>query len=139
MDVDEAKGKLMDIFSWERIAENLPLLLGFAGGLVIIDRLLSIGERLEPVYEKVKRWNSDGLFEIIDTVGDNIQLLDLVLRAFKVNLGDTNLDKLADFLQSLATGGKHLSKLIALIDVDKLLGGRSGGRSGGSSGFKEIR
>jgi len=138
MDVDEAMVKFKEFFSWEKIADNLPMLAGVAVGLIIVDRLLGLGERLAPVYDKVKDWNSDGVFEIIDSVGDNVQLLDLVFRAFKINLGGRNLDKIADFLQSLATGGKHLSKLMALIDIDKLLGGRSVGR-GRDSGYKEIR
>lgn len=138
MDVEEAKEKVMDFFSWEKVAESLPLLAGVAVGLIVVDKLLNIGEKLAPVYDKVKDWNSDGVFEIIDTVGDNIQLLDMIFKAFKVNVGDRNLDKIADFLQSLGTGGKHLSKLMGLVDIDKLLGGRSSGRRGGS-GYKELR
>lgn len=137
MDVDEVMVKFKDAFSWEAVVENLPAIAGIGVGLIIVDRLLGIGERLGPVYEKVKDWNSDGFFEIIDTVGDNIQLVDLILKAFNVDLGGRNLDKIADFLQSLATGGKHLSKLMSLLGIDKLLGGRSGGSS--RPGYKEVR
>jgi len=138
MDLVETKDKLKGLFSWEKVAENLPMILGLGVGLVVLDKLLSIGKKLEPMYEKVKHWNSDGVFEIIDTVGDNIQLVDLIVKAFDIDLGGDNLDKLADFLQSLATGGKHLSNLLNLIDIGKLLGVRGSGRETGS-GYKEIR
>jgi len=138
MDLVETKDKLKGLFSWEKVAENLPMILGLGVGLVVLDKLLSIGKKLEPMYEKVKHWNSDGVFEIIDSVGDNVQLVDLIFKAFKVDLGSDSLDKLADFLQSLATGGKHLSKLMGLIDFKKLLGAGGSGRGSGS-GYKEIR
>ncbi|TKJ26216.1 MAG: hypothetical protein CEE42_05235 [Promethearchaeota archaeon Loki_b31] len=138
MDLVETKDKLKKLFSWEKIAENLPMIAGLGVGLVVLDKLLSIGEKLEPVYEKVRNWNADGLFEIIDTVGDNVQLLDLTLRAFDVSVGKDSLDRLADFLQNLATGGKHLSKLMGLINLDKLLGAGGSGR-GSRSGYKEVR
>lgn len=138
MDVDEAKVKLQNLFSLEKVAENLPIIIGLGVGLIVLDKLLDLGTKLAPVYEKVKQWNSDGVFETIDSVGDNIQLVDLFLKAFKINVGDKNLDKLADFLQSLATGGKHLSKLWGLIDIGKLLGAGGSGRGTGS-GYKEIR
>lgn len=137
MDLVETKDKLKDLFSWEKVAENLPLIAGIGIGLIVIDKLLGIGKKLEPMYEKVKHWNSDGVFEIIDTVGDNIQLVDLIFKAFKVDVGGDNLDKLADFLQSLATGGKHLSKLMGMVDLSTLLG--AGGSGRGKSGYKEIR
>jgi len=64
--------------------------------------------------------------------------VDLIFKAFKFNVGDKNLDKLADFLQSLATGGKHLSNLLNLIDIGKLLGAGGSGR-GTSSGYDVLR
>ena len=122
MDLVETKDKLKELFSWEKIAENLPMIAGIGVVLIVLDKLIGIGEKLTPMYENVKHWNSDGVFEIIDTVGDNIQLVDLIFKAFKIDLGGDSLDKLADFLQSLATGGKHLSKLMGLVDFKKLLG-----------------
>ncbi|MBA7566088.1 hypothetical protein ES708_07775 [subsurface metagenome] len=138
MDLVETKDKLKKLFSWEKIAENLPMIVGLGVGLVVLDKVIGIGEKLAPMYEKVKRWNSDGVFEIIDSVGDNIQFVDLMFKAFDVDLGAGGLKKLADFLQSLGTGGKHLSKLIGLVDMKKLLGVGGSGRGSGS-GYKEIR
>ncbi len=138
MDLVETKDKLKELFSWEKIAENLPMIAGIGVGLIVLDKLIGIGEKLAPMYEKVKHWNSDGVFEIIDGVGDNIQLVDLIFKAFKIDLGGDSLDKLADFLQSLATGGKHLSKLIGLVDVSKLLGAGGSGR-GSKSRYKVVR
>ncbi|MBA7521569.1 hypothetical protein ES705_13676 [subsurface metagenome] len=138
MDLVETKDKLKNLFSWEKIAENLPMIAGLGVGLVVLDRLLSIGVNLEPLYKKVRQWNSDGVFEIIDSVGDNIQLVDLILKAFNVNVGEEGLKKLADFLQSLGTGGKHLSKLMGLVNLDKLLGAGGSGR-GSKSRYNVIR
>lgn len=138
MDLVETKDKLKKLFSWEKISENLPMIIGLGVGLVVLDKLIGIGEKLAPMYEKVKYWNSDGVFEIIDTVGDNVQLVDLIFKAFDVDMGGDSLDKLADFLQSLATGGKHLSKLIGLVDVGKLLGAGGSGRRKGS-GYKVVQ
>lgn len=137
MDLVEVEGKLKDLFSWNKVAENLPMIAGVGIGIIVLDKLLSIGAKLEPVYKLVKQWNSDGVFEIIDSVGDNIQLVDLMFKAFKINVGGENLDKLADFLQSLATGGKHLSKLMGLIGLDKLVGKRGSGR-GSKSGYDVV-
>ena len=115
MDTDELRDKVLSKFNWSTLLENLPGIMAVAGGVLILDKLIDLGTKLAPVYKKVQNWNKDGVFEIIDTVGDNIQLVDLVLKAFKIDLGSDQLDKLADGLQGLATAGKHLSRLYELI------------------------
>lgn len=119
MDTDDIKEKLLKAFKWDSLLDNLPMILAIGGGIMLLDKFVDIGTKLEPVYRKVKKWNSDGIFEIIDTIGDNIQLLDSIFKTFKINLKGDELDKLADFLQNVGTSGKYITQMWSLI-VPKL-------------------
>lgn len=115
MDTNGIKDKLMKMFKWDSVLDSLPTIALIAGGILLLDKIIDISGKLEPIYKKVKRWNKDGVFEIIDTIGDNIQILDLILKAVKIDLSGDELDKLADGLQNLGTIGKHVSALWSLI------------------------
>ena len=115
IEVDDVKAKFQEAFSLEKISSNLPIIAMIGAGILIIDKIVGIGVKLEPINKRVRKWNRQAIFEIIDSVGDNIQLLDTILRSFNINLGENNLKRLADFLQNLATGGKHIGTLYDLI------------------------
>lgn len=136
MDTVELKDKLGSIFKWDALLENLPGILLAVGGIILLDKLVDIGGKLEPVYKKVKEWNKDAVFEIIDTVGDNIQLLDLILKAVGVDLNEGQLDRLADSLQNLGTVGKHVSRLWSLIAPTLVMGKTGSGKK--SFSYKEF-
>lgn len=115
IDVNEAKAKLQDAFSLEKIASNLPILLMIGAGILIVDKIVGIGVKLEPINKRIRKWNRQAVFEIIDTVGDNIQLLDTILKSLGIDIGEVSLHKLSDFLQNLATGGKHIGTLYDIM------------------------
>ncbi len=115
IDVNEAKAKLEYMFSLEKLTSNLPMLLAIGAGILIIDKIVGIGVKLEPINKRIRKWNRHAVFEIIDTVGDNVQLLDTILKSLNIDVGENNLHKLSDFLQNLATGGKHIGTLYDML------------------------
>ena len=135
MDTTEAKDKLLKTLKWDNIVNSLPLIALIGGGILIVSKVVDIGTKLAPLYKKVERWNKDAIFEIIDTVGDNIQILDIALKALKLDLSDDQLKKLADTLQNIGTAGKHMSRLWDLIMPS--LKGKFGSGSAQSVMYKE--
>lgn len=121
----EAKEKLMEAFSLEKVASSLPTLLLIGAGILIIDKIVGIGVKLEPINKRVRKWNRQAVFEIIDSVGDNIQLLDTILKSFGIDIGEDNLHKLGDLLQNLATGGKHIGTMYDLLKPSLMKAGGS--------------
>ncbi len=134
METNEIKDKLQNTFKWDNLLQGLPAILLLGGGIILLDKIIDISSKLEPVYSKVKRWNQDGVFEIIDTIGDNIQIVDLILKALKINLSDNELKRVADFLQNLGTVGKHVIALWSLI-APKI----KGLRTNTSGNYKELK
>jgi len=130
MDTDEMKDKLKEKLSWENISESLPVILVVGVALLLLDKLLSIGAKMEPFFKKRKRFRKNRMFEIIDTIGDNIQLIDSVVKLLGIDLDDIQLKKIGDFMQNIGTGGKHLANLYGLL-------GLKGSKGGGS--FKELQ
>ena len=130
MDTDEAKYKYKKYFSWEKILENLPFILAVGGGVLILDKLIGIGAMLEPMFKKRRRWKKKKTFEAIDTAGDNIQIIDSLLKLVGLELDGDELKKVGDFLQNVGTGGKLIVSLYELMGI--------GGGSKGVGGYKQL-
>ena len=128
--------KIQEGLSWEKLGDNLPAVITVGGIILILDRLVGLGDKLKPVTDWVKGLNEADVYETIDTVGDNIQLVDLALRAFKIEIGKEDLKKIGDFLQNIGTGGKYLSKLLDVVKGKIPENRRLGYRKG--SGYKEV-
>lgn len=135
MDTREAKEKIKEYVSIDKIVENLPMILLIGGGLLLLDKLLKIGVKLEPFFRRRRKFRKNRFFEIIDTLGDNIQIFDMIAKLFKIEFSKVELKKIGDLLQNIGTGGKHISTLYDLIQpkVGGLLGRRDSGR------FKELQ
>ena len=136
MNTIEIREKIQKKFNWNTILENLPTIALIGGGILVLDKLVDLGTKLEPVYKKVKNWNADGIFEIIDTVGDNMQIVDLILKALKIEISSDELKKASDFLQNLGTVGKHVNALWSLI-APKIKKARIGASSSGN--YKQLK
>ncbi len=100
VDVRDIGEKIKEGLTWEKLGDNLPAMLAVGGVILIADRLLGLGDKLKPVMNWVKSLNEAEVYETIDTVGDNIQFIDLALRAFNIEIGKEDLKKLGDFLQN---------------------------------------
>ena len=87
---------------------------------------------MAPFYERyIKPLNRNQFSETIDTIGDNLQLLDFALKAMKVE--NVNLKPLADVLQNVATASKYV---FTLFDTIKSKTGQGQGQ--GQIGYKHI-
>ena len=137
VDVRNIGEKIKEGLTWEKLGDNLPAVITIGGIILILDKLVGLGDKLKPVTNWVKGLNEAEVYETIDTVGDNIQLVDLALRAFKVEIGKDDLKKIADFLQNVGTGGKYLSKLLDVVREKVPKGRRIGYKKG--SAYKEIK
>ncbi len=117
MNIEEAKEKAKDYLSWNNIFESLPIVIVFAIILFAVDKIVNISGKIgsSSRFKRRKRYTNKILFEVIDSLGDNIQLLDGALGMFNIKLGDNDLKKAADFLQNLGTGGKRLDDLYQLL------------------------
>jgi len=130
MDSEQAKDKLRDYFSWENIVDNLPAIFTIGGILLLLDKLLSISAKLQPLVRK-RRFRKNKMFETIDTVGDNVQLLNSIVKLTGLELSGDELKKIGDVLQNIGTGGKHLANFYELLGIGK------GSKRGG--GYKELQ
>ncbi len=135
MDIEEAKMKAEKILSWQNIANSLPLILVIGVVLIIVDKIVGISEKIRPKWQSRKRYRKNVLFEVIDTIGDNIQLISGFIKLLGIDLGEDDLKKIADFLQNLGTGGKTLNALYDLIKP--ILGGV--GNKGKRGNYKELQ
>jgi len=80
--------------------------------LIALDKIIDISSKLEPIYKRVKDLNERGnLMETIDTIGDNIELIRLGLKALNIEVEKSKMDKIADFLQSVSMAGKYFEKI----------------------------
>ncbi|MBD3156624.1 hypothetical protein GF369_02225 [Candidatus Peregrinibacteria bacterium] len=111
VNLDEIGEKIKDAFSLDKMIDSLPMMLLVGGGLWIGSRVLDLGEKLEPVYNWVRRYNRDEFFEMVDTFADNMQFIEKTLKTFDIDLGNFDLKKVADFLQNVSAGGKWLAML----------------------------
>lgn len=136
VDVRDLGEKIKEGLTWEKLGDNLPAVITIGGIILILDRLVGLGDKMKPVTDWVKGLNEAEVYETIDTVGDNIQLVDLALRAFKIEIGKEDLKKIGDFLQNVGTGGKYLSKLLDVVKGKIPKGRRLGYKKG--SGYTEV-
>jgi len=112
MKIEEIIEKIKDFFSIDNIVENLTSIAIVAGGLIALDKIIDISSKLEPIYKRVKDLNERGnLMETIDTIGDNIELIRLGLKALNIEVEKSKMDKIADFLQSVSMAGKYFEKI----------------------------
>jgi len=112
MKIEQLKEKIKDFFSIDNIVENLTSIAIVAGGLIALDKIIDISSKLEPIYKRVKDLNERGnLMETIDTIGDNIELIRLGLKALNIEVEKSKMDKIADFLQSVSMAGKYFEKI----------------------------
>lgn len=127
--------KVKSRLSWDKIADNLPIIATIALGLFVLDKSIDIGGKVKILTEGSKRLNQAEFFEGVDTVGDQIQLFDSILKCFDINLGEFDLKRIGDFFQNLGTSGKYIKQLTDIFK-DKFGGSFSG--SSGSSGSRKI-
>ncbi len=55
------------------------------------------------------------MFESIDSVGDQLQLINEISTKLGLQITDAQIKKIADFLQNVGTIGKNANKLVEAI------------------------
>ena len=129
--IKEIGQEIQERFSWDKISDNLPMILAAGVGLYILDKSIDISSKVKLLSVGTKTLNKAEFFEIVDTIGDNMQIIDLALKSFGVEIDEVDLKKVADFLQNVGTGGKYIDQLYDLIT--KKFGGKLGYSGNGKS------
>ncbi len=123
-DIKEIGEVIKENLTWDKIGENLPLILAIGAGVYILDKSIDISGKVKLLTAGTERLNEAKFFEGIDTIGDNIQLIELILKQFKIEIGGDDLKKVADFLQNLGTAGKYIKQFVDMLK-NKFRGGSS--------------
>ena len=113
--IEEIGEKIKSGLSWDKVAENLPAIAVLALGLYILDKSVDVSSKVKILTQGSRKLNQAEIFEGIDTIGDHIQLFDSILKVFKIELPQTDLDKIADFLQNVGTSGKYISQFLDIL------------------------
>ena len=104
--IEEIGQKVKNFFQLENWMDSIPIMLTVGGGLLIGNQVLGLGEKLKPVYEWMRQYNKQEFLEFIDTVADNLELVDKVAALFGIEDVGEWTDKIADWLQEVSALAK---------------------------------
>jgi len=114
MEFEELKTEIKKYFNFNNIIDSLPAIGLVAGGVLFLEKILGIGEKLKPAYDVVKQYNKEQFFELIDTIADNLEFIDMKLKVFNLDAGDV-IKKIGDFLQKIGVAGKYIGQFTNVL------------------------